>query len=52
MATKYHDKKFPHYVAVRLTAKQVKKLGENRSQTIRNLIDNYDHKNLGTKVLN
>lgn len=39
--TKYHDKKFPCYVAVRLTAKQLKKLGANRSQTIRNLIDNH-----------
>ncbi len=50
--TRYHDKKFPVYVAVRLTEKQAKKLGENRSQTIRNLIDSYDHKNLGSKVLN
>jgi len=50
---KYHDKKFPHYVAVRLTTEQVKKLGENRSATIRNLIDNHDkpNKNLGTKIL-
>jgi hypothetical protein len=38
---KYHDKKFPCYVAVRLTKKQVKKLGENRSATIRSLIDNH-----------
>lgn len=41
---RYHDKKFPVYVAVRLTTKQVKKLGSNRSETIRSLIDNYENK--------
>ena len=35
----YHDKKYPVTITVRITAKQAKKLGKNRSEAIRKLID-------------
>jgi hypothetical protein len=36
---KYHDKKYPVTIAVRITEKQAKKLGSNRSESIRRLIN-------------
>jgi hypothetical protein len=39
---------YPHTVIVRLTKEQYKKVKKDKSNIIRSLIDNYDHKTLDT----
>ena len=41
---KYHDKRYPHTVCVRLTKEQYNKVKPNVSETIRKIIDETNSK--------
>ena len=39
----YHDKRYPHLITARINEEQYNKIKGNVSETIRNLINNYEN---------